>query len=62
MTEIIDNENIKVTCLIATSIAEMIIQKETTYFEFNGMHASRQQFPLQNAFALTDQNNRMCPN
>src|SRR5437763_7877562 len=52
VTKIIDHENIKVTFPTHTSITKIIVQKETTYFEINGICASCQQFPLQNAFAL----------
>ena len=51
ITRIIDNENIELTFPTTTSITKIIVQKETAYFEFNGMHASRQQLPLQNVFA-----------
>ena len=50
VTKIIDPENVEVTFLMNTKI---IVQKEVAHFEFNGNRASRQQFPLQNAFALT---------
>ena len=36
-----------------TSISKIIVQKEIYHFEIDGKSASRQQFPLQNAFALT---------
>ena len=32
---------------------DIVIQKETSYFEIDGKRASRKQFPLQNAFSLT---------
>lgn len=37
----------------AHDITKVTMQKETTYFDINGSPASRQQFLLQNAFALT---------
>ena len=36
-----------------TSISKIIVRKEIYHFEIDGKSASRQQFPLQNAFALT---------
>ena len=61
MTKIIKNENMEVTFPTTDSISKVIIQKETSYFEINGKRASRKQFPLQNAFALTvhKKNNRL---
>ena len=32
---------------------DIVIQKETSYFEIDGKRASRKQFPFQNAFSLT---------
>ncbi|CAG8768811.1 11268_t:CDS:2, partial [Ambispora leptoticha] len=53
ITKIIDNQNIEVTFPTLTAINKVIVQKETAYFEIYGKRASRQQFPIQNAFALT---------
>ncbi|CAG8758178.1 10317_t:CDS:1, partial [Acaulospora morrowiae] len=53
VTDIINNTSVEVTFPTFTSINKVIVQKETTYFEIDGKRASRQQFPLQNAFALT---------
>ena len=53
VTKIIDNENVEVTFPTTTSITKIIVQKATAYFEYNGMHISRQQFPLQKVFTLT---------
>ena len=55
VTKVSDRENVEVTFLTLTNISKIIIivQKETCYFEINGKRASRKQFPLQNAFALT---------
>ncbi|RHZ84185.1 hypothetical protein Glove_84g137 [Diversispora epigaea] len=41
--KIIDDQNVN----------KVIVQKETVYFNIDGKHASRKQFLLQNAFALT---------
>ena len=53
VTTVSDRENVEVTFPTLTSISKIIVQKETCYFEINGKRASRKQFPLQNAFALT---------
>ena len=53
VTKICDSENVEVTFPTLTSINKIVIQKETCYFEIHGKRASRKQFPLQNAFALT---------
>ncbi len=53
VTKIVDEVNVEVTFPTFTSINKVIVKKETTYFEIDGRRASRQQFPLQNAFALT---------
>ena len=49
----INDENVEVTFPTLTSISKIIVQKETYHFEADGKNASRRQFPLQNAFALT---------
>ena len=53
VTRMIDDENVEVTFPTLTSISKIIVQKETYHFEADGKNASRRQFPLQNAFALT---------
>ena len=53
VTDVIDDTSVEVTFPTFTSINKVIVQKETVYFEIDGKRASRQQFPLQNAFALT---------
>ena len=52
VTKVSDRENVEVTFPTLTSISKIIVQKETC-FEINGKRASRNQLPLQNAFALT---------
>ena len=51
--KITDSQNVEVTFLTTRNITKVTVQKETTYFNINGSPASRQQFPLDNAFALT---------
>ena len=51
--KITNNENIKVTFPMTDNITKINIQKTTLYFNINGIPASRRQFPIQNAFALT---------
>jgi len=53
VTKLIDDENIEVTFPTLNGITKITVQKECSYFEIDGKNASRQQFPLQNAFALT---------
>ena len=55
VTKIINDEKekIEITFPTLTSISKIIVQRETYHFEVDGKNASRQQFPLQNAFALT---------
>ena len=53
VTKIYDEENVEVTFPTLASISKVIVQRETSYFEVYGKRASRNQFPLQNAFALT---------
>ncbi|CAG8587566.1 2773_t:CDS:2, partial [Diversispora eburnea] len=43
----------EVTFPTFTNLSKVVVQKETIYFNIDGKHASRKQFPLQNAFALT---------
>ncbi|RHZ89991.1 hypothetical protein Glove_9g20 [Diversispora epigaea] len=43
----------EVTFPTFTNLSKVIVQKETVHFNIDGKHASRKQFPLQNAFALT---------
>jgi len=53
ITNLIDNQTVEVTFPTPNDITKVNIQKETAYFNINGNPATRQQFPLQNAFALT---------
>ena len=53
VTDIINNTSIEVMFPTFTSINKVIVQKETVYFKIDGKRASRKQFLLQNAFALT---------
>lgn len=53
ITKLIDINNVEVTFPTFTNITKVIVQKETSYFYIDGKRASRNQFPLQNAFALT---------
>ena len=53
VTDVIDDTSVKVIFPIFTSINKVIIQKETIYFDIDRKRALRQQFPLQNTFALT---------
>ncbi len=48
-----DQQNVEVAFLTAHDIAKVTVQKESTYFDINGNPSPRQQFPLQNVFALT---------
>ena len=50
ITKIIDDNNVEVTFPITEKIN---VQKTTSYFNINGIPASRSQSPNQNAFALT---------
>jgi ATP-dependent exoDNAse (exonuclease V) alpha subunit len=53
ITKIINDENVEVTFPTTDNITKINIQKTTSYFSINGLPASRYQFPIQNAFALT---------
>jgi len=53
VTKSIDHNNVEVTFPTRENIVKINVQKATANFEINGVHASRHQFPLQNAFALT---------
>ncbi|MDW3631959.1 MAG: hypothetical protein QOK71_11010 [Nitrososphaeraceae archaeon] len=53
ITKCVDNDNVEVTFPTSENIIKINVQKTTANFEINGIHASRHQFPLQNAFALT---------
>jgi len=53
VTKSIDHDNVEVTFPTNENIVKINVQKTTVNFEINGVHASRHQFPLQNAFALT---------
>src|SRR5438270_4773638 len=53
ITKVIDGDNIEVAFPITDNIVKINVQKEITYFTVNGIPASRKQFPIQNAFALT---------
>jgi hypothetical protein len=51
ITKSIDHNNVKVTFPTNKNIVKINVQKTTTNFEINGIHALRHQFPLQNAFS-----------
>ena len=53
ITKCIDRDNVEVTFPTNENIVKINVQKTTANFEINGVHASRCQFPLQNAFSLT---------
>ncbi|GES97445.1 Pif1-like helicase domain-containing protein [Rhizophagus clarus] len=53
ITKLIDENHIEVVFPIKSGINQVIVEKTTAYFNFNGAPAHRTQFPLQNAFALT---------
>ena len=53
ITKLIDENHIEVVFPINSGINQIVIEKTTAYFNFNGAPAQRTQFPLQNAFALT---------
>jgi hypothetical protein len=53
ITKVINEDNVEVTFPTNGNITKVNVRKITTCFEVNGAHASRYQFPLQNAFALT---------
>ena len=53
ITKLIDENHIEVAFSINSGINQIIVEKITTYFNFNGASAYRTQFPLQNAFPLT---------
>ena len=63
ITSLVDDENVKVTFPTFDRMVNIVVQKETSYFEIDGKRASRKQFPLQNAnrsqnarFDLTSRN------
>ncbi len=53
ITKLIDEDHVEVVFPINSGINQIVIEKTTAYFNFNGAPAQRTQFPLQNAFALT---------
>ena len=53
ITSLVDDENVKVTFPTFDRMVNIVVQKETSYFEIDGKRASRKQFPLQDAFSLT---------
>lgn len=53
VTRVVDDSVVEVTFPTFTCINRVMVRKETTYFDIDSKRASRQQFPLQNAFALT---------
>src|SRR5215213_4053735 len=53
ITKVIDDDNVEVAFPTANNILKINVQREITYFTINGIPASRKQFPIQNAFALS---------
>jgi ATP-dependent exoDNAse (exonuclease V) alpha subunit len=53
ITKVVDDENIEVTFPTTDNLLKINVQKVTARFDINGSPATRRQFPLQNAFALT---------
>ena len=53
ITKVVDDDNVEVTFPTTDNVVKINIQKSTANFNINGIPASRYQFPLQNAFALT---------
>src|SRR3989337_4279949 len=53
ITKLIDENHIEVAFSINSGINQIIVEKITTYFNFNGAPAYTTQFPFQNAFPLT---------
>ena len=53
VTKVIDDENVEVAFPTINGTSKVVVVKEISYFEIDGKRASRKQFPLQNAFALT---------
>jgi ATP-dependent exoDNAse (exonuclease V) alpha subunit len=53
ITKTINADNVEVTFPTNGNIIKLNVQKISSNFDINGSRASRYQFPLQNAFALT---------
>jgi hypothetical protein len=53
ITKIHNEESIDVTFLTKTGLTVITVNKTTDRFNYSGQPASRHQFPIQNAFALT---------
>src|SRR5215213_5530104 len=53
ITKVFDENIIEVTFPTQNNILKVNVQKMNAHFNINGVPASRYQFPLQNAFALT---------
>ena len=53
ITKVFDDDNVEVAFPTHENIVKINVQREITYFSINGIPASRMQFPIQNAFALT---------
>src|SRR6266542_5038752 len=53
ITKLINENHIEVVLPVKSGINQIIVEKITAYFNFNGAPAQRTQFLLQNAFALT---------
>jgi len=49
----VENMTVRVAFSVHSGIVDMDIKKQTSNFLVNGIPASRVQFPIQNAFALT---------
>ena len=53
ITKVVDDDNVEVTFPTTNNVMKINVQKSVANFDINGVPASRCQFPLQNAFALT---------
>ncbi len=53
ITELCEDLRVRVAFFTAKGIVDFIVGRKTDFFTFQGAHASRTQYPLQNAFALT---------
>lgn len=49
----IENNNVRVAFSVSSAIVDIAVSKQTSHFLINGVPATRTQFPLHNAFALT---------
>ncbi|CAG8737364.1 2684_t:CDS:1, partial [Ambispora leptoticha] len=53
ITKLINEENIEITFPVNDNITKISVEKTTSHFTINGILASKEQYPIQNAFALT---------